>query len=382
MLVFSLFELQEPLSQNATISKIADQLVTIAVHAIKAPILLVGTRKDELKGVVGGAEGQAAALDVLSELLHSRLSQCPAYMEGSVADGNLCFFAVENSRGFTGDETIRRLAVAIDKATDSLPTMQQLVPAGWLKVFDELRSRLAATSSAQQWLPLAEVQSIGSQCGMPHRKGVPLEVEVHAMLTFFHSLCAVIWFDEPGLRDLVVLDPQWLIDGLSCIVRNFTLHPMPCDRSCERQYEAEWTALKHDAKLSMTLLPLLWGDTRFASHKDLLLRLAVRFGLAVPIRGKEELIVSPLLVFGVQKPPSVPVPADAVHFWLHFAHQPPQPNTYNSASSTPAPPKSLWTDEDLKHGFLPVGAFHQLCVAAVGWCFHTVVSGLLNDKPK
>jgi hypothetical protein len=73
-------------------------------------------------------------------------------------------------------------------------------------------------------LQLAEVHSIAKQCGLPHR-GLTLEREVQALLLFFHSLCAVLWFDQPGVRELVILDPQWLIDGISCIVRNFTLHP-------------------------------------------------------------------------------------------------------------------------------------------------------------
>jgi hypothetical protein len=158
-----------------------------------------------------------------------------------VPDGELCFFAVENSKGLDGDETIRRLAMAIDEATNELPAMQELLPGAWLQVYDELRRRVKASPPAQ-WLTLSEVQSSALQCGLPHR-GLKLQDEVRAMLLFFHSLCAVLWFDEPELRELVMIDPQWLIDGISYIVRNFTLHPMPCEKMCERRYETEWAAL-------------------------------------------------------------------------------------------------------------------------------------------
>jgi hypothetical protein len=144
------------------------------------------------------------------------------------------------------------------------------------------------------------------------------------MLLFFHSLCAVLWFEEPELRELVMIDPQWLIDGISCIVRNFTLHPMPCDKECNRKYETEWAVLTHEAKLSTKLLPLLWQEERFAQHTNLLLRLMVRFGLALAIRGKKELIVAPLLISNGSKPPIVHEPQGALHFLLHFAHYVPQ----------------------------------------------------------
>jgi hypothetical protein len=51
------------------------------------------------------------------------------------------------------------------------------------------------------------VHSIAKQCGLPHGR-LTLEHEVRVLLLLFHSLCAVLWFDEPGLRELVMLDPQ------------------------------------------------------------------------------------------------------------------------------------------------------------------------------
>jgi hypothetical protein len=443
VLVFSLVELHNTLTQMEAVAKLEAQLATLAVHAANAPILLVGTRKD----AVTAQQGQAA-LATLSTLLHSHLSQRSPSYKWTYPDGELCFFAVENSRGFAGDESIQRLAVAIDKATDSLPTMQKEVPAGWLKVYDELRRRLGSTgldgrwksdecqppkpltiagdqatfdngnvsslivadgkvklgrwvaaedmqqlcfkmkgkdnitwtkSSPEQWVQLDEVQSIAAQCGLPHR-GLELKYEVRAMLLLFHSLCSVLWFDEPGLRQLVILDPQWLIDGVTCVVRNFTLHPMPAiDKACERHHETEWAALRLDARLSLKLLPLLWADNRFAEHTDLLLRLMVRFGLAVPIRGKNELIIPPLLIFSASKPLPVMMPsgAGALQIHLHFAYHEPAPATGSGSDgvnqNAELPPEPLWKEEDMNRGFLPAGAFHQLCVAAVGWCFHTVV---------
>ena len=139
--------------------------------------------------------------------------------QGTAAGLGLCFFAVENSHGHR-DPAILRLAAAIDCATDTLPTMQKRVPAAWLKVFDRLRAltRVDATaaeaaddgsasspSPPRPTLPFTELLESARACGLPHRQ-FKLEHECRVMLRFFHSLGAVLWFDD--LRETVILDPQ------------------------------------------------------------------------------------------------------------------------------------------------------------------------------
>ena len=55
------------------------------------------------------------------------------------ADATHCAFAVENKRGYGGDETIRQLVRAIDTAAHKLPAVQRRMPQAWLRVHDELR---------------------------------------------------------------------------------------------------------------------------------------------------------------------------------------------------------------------------------------------------
>jgi hypothetical protein len=117
----------------------------------------------------------------------------------------------------------------------------------------------------------------------------------------------------------------------------------------------------------------MWANERFTEHKDLLLRLMTRFGLAVPIRGKAEFIIPPLLVFGGQNPPLIPVPTGALWFMMHFTQPNHTDENDNDNFTNHLPGKSLWQAKDLQNGFLPASAFHQLCVCALGWCFHTVI---------
>ena len=43
----------------------------------------------------------------------------------------------------------------------------------------------------------------------------------------------------------------------------------------------------------------------------------------------------------------------------------------SSSGAAVAAPKPIWKTEDLRRGFLPDGAFRQVCVAATGWCHNT-----------
>ncbi|KOO30789.1 hypothetical protein Ctob_015928, partial [Chrysochromulina tobinii] len=365
MLVFSLPDLQNPVLRDNSIAQLRVQLDSFAVHASKSPLLLVGTRKDEAMAAGGGGD---AALARLSEELRKALTD--ARLAKVRYHGDLCFFPIENSKGFAGDETIRELVGAIEGAAMELDSMKQRVPAGWLAVYDALALEMSATPTRQH-LSLAEVTAIASRFGLPHDPArVPLEREVQMMLSYFHSLGAVCWYDlpeVPEVRELVVLDPQWIIDAVSMIICNFDdpAHLKPCHALAARHVTKEWKALRNGGVLSRVLLEYLWREDRFEAHKAELLKLMEHFGLVVPIRRKEQqtYIVPALLALseGANQPTT---PTDAPLATLHFA----------LAGQAPPDTAPVWAPEDFlpdSGGFLPDGAFFELCGAAVGWSYHT-----------
>ena len=367
MLVFSLPDLQNPNLFKNSIAQLRVQLDSFAVHASESPLLLVGTRKDEAVAAGGGGDAALARLstDLCKALTSARLAKVRP-------NGDLCFFPIENSKGFAGDETIRELVGAIEEAAMELDSMKERVPAGWLAVYDALALEMSATPTRQQ-LSLAEVTAIASRFGLPHDPArVPLEREVQMMLSYFHSLGAVCWYDlpeVPEVRELVVLDPQWIIDAVSMIICNFDdpAHLKPCHALAARHVTKEWKALRNGGVLSRVLLEYLWKEDRFEAHKAELLKLMEHFGLVVPIRRKEQqtYIVPALLALseGANQPTT---PTDAPLATLHFA----------LAGQAPPDTAPVWAPEDFlpdSGGFLPDGAFFELCGAAVGWSYDTAI---------
>ena len=161
---------------EGTIETIVEHLQSIQVYATGAPVILVGTRKDQVTG------GVAALADLSEKLLDALQRRCGPAVAGLERDpdSGLCFFAIENSKGFKGDATIRHLVQAIERAARKLPSMKLTLPPAWLRVLDALKKR------KERCVQLEEVRSLAQRHGLPSAN-VPLDEELAVMLTFFHS---------------------------------------------------------------------------------------------------------------------------------------------------------------------------------------------------
>ena len=378
--VFSLARLADRRDRDECLGELAMHLNGVSACVgtdPKPPVLLVGTRKGGLS---------ADKLREISTLLETHLQPCPAFAGrvcpaansgGGAPNGGLCYFAIENTKGFEGDETIRTLAAAVQSTIGSLPALKSLVPSRWIHVSDELRQRAAAGKTPALALP--EVCAIASACGLPHAShGLTLEAEVERMLLYFHGLGAVVWFPEAELREMVVLEPQWLLDAMSCPIRDFDLHRLPQDDLCRREMQKEWTLLVAHSRLRLSLLSKLWASDRFAPHFEPLVRLMAKYALGVPLAvpasargsGKEELLVPPLLRFGRPNVPLSAVDATADE-WPELCRLLFVLETDDRADDL------VWYDEPpgegaaLREGYVPEAILNQLWAAALSWSNHT-----------
>jgi hypothetical protein len=175
VITFSLVDLESDAERQECVRTLRLQLNSFALYALSTPLLLVGTRKADVKG-------GAAKLKVLSAVLERELKYCPNFEQLQRNDGEgLVFYGVENSAGIGGDETIRSLVGAIEAAARGLPSMKTLIPPGWVAVYDELTKLHKA--SERPHLSLTELISIAEGCGLPHKpETMSLECEVSAML--------------------------------------------------------------------------------------------------------------------------------------------------------------------------------------------------------
>ena len=150
----------------------------------------------------------------------------------------------------------------------------------------------------------------------------------------------------------MVLDPQWVIDAVTCFIRDFKLEDHTkghrthaLDQKAIREEPEAWEMLtKGKATLQRKLLNILWSGEDFKEHKPVLLDLMIRFGLAVPVPKKsDEWLVPALLVDApLSEPPRnwPPICADAAALRVHFAFEGALPDS-----------KLLFSERELSAGF-------------------------------
>ena len=73
-------------------------------------------------------------------------------------------------------------------------------PVKWLLLAEKLEEE----RENRPQIPLTEVENLAKECGLKSKE------EVLTFLTFHHNLGDLIYLNECGLRDTVILSPQWL----------------------------------------------------------------------------------------------------------------------------------------------------------------------------
>ena len=317
-----------------------------------APILIVGTHKD----IVSDPKDHV----FISRHLVDRYLGKPFFASivwNRAGGQKLMFFPVDNSRS-DKDPTIQALRKSIEDAANSLDFTKAVLPLTWLRLLDVLQSLAKGGNKAQQSkdapiaaelralhdkdgsgvsrLGLEEVVLLAQECGIA--AGDRNQPEFREALSFCHQAGAVLHFNYASVEDVVFLKPQYLIDRISKVVRDFDLHDYVGDVAV-RNGDA-LRLLRSEGILSESLLAELWGDNR-EEERAVFLHLMLMFHLAVPytaLKRDDQYLVPALL------PERALPPSDkeaTAHLYLAFC--------------TPGEDPTLTFSRLATEGFLPAG---------------------------
>merc|ERR1719221_2252282 len=107
--------------------------------------------------------------------------------------------------------------------------------------------------------------------------GIHEEADLIACLRHLHNSGSVVFFDEDGLRDHIVLNPQWLADAMA--------HVLNCPRIVQGSVAAT-RRLRERGELEDDLLRRhLWKAHKFRQNHEVLLQMLYRFDLLIPTDG-------------------------------------------------------------------------------------------------
>ena len=162
-------------------------------------VILVGTHADKLPKANRDQVADMCFREIRSLLADSPLKQVLSDKE----------FLIDNTK--TTDPSFTQLQTEIFNLAQLQPDWGIETPARWLPLEREIQN---AKNSGLKVLSLARIREVNSRLDIH----IHDETELHMFLKFLNDTGDVIYINEPGLRDTVVLDPVWLIDALKALI--------------------------------------------------------------------------------------------------------------------------------------------------------------------
>ncbi|XP_061180809.1 uncharacterized protein LOC133189455 [Saccostrea echinata] len=193
-------------------------LSSIACHAPDAPVLIIGTQADQIPK---------------PEIEEKVIKNSYPQIQG--------FHYVSSIQG-TG---IKELEEQLIEITLQQPYLEEKIPQVWLNL-EEKMLKMRKDSSILSW---SQVEQIARDEGIYH------EQDLKEAISFLDNLGTVQYFDTDFLRDKVVVDPQWIVKVMACVVSVRASAIQKNDGRFEHsQLDAVWE--KYDADLRPWLLSL------------------------------------------------------------------------------------------------------------------------------
>ncbi|XP_078598131.1 uncharacterized protein LOC144874135 isoform X2 [Branchiostoma floridae x Branchiostoma japonicum] len=199
------------------------------------PVIVVGTRKDQLKQDV-----VEAFLDTVKE--HFKGKAISKHVEDR-------YFAVDNTKRDPEDPELSDLRDFILKVAQQQNHMGRTIPISWL----ELKSKLMEMEKqGSKYCSLQDVMDATDSSRVP--EGFTPERNAVIILRFFHLCGDILFFDTQALRNFVVLDPQWFVDVQKTIIT------IPQFR--DREVKDKWEQLEATGVLEDSLIEHVWSSTK------------------------------------------------------------------------------------------------------------------------
>lgn len=221
------------LSSDQYVEYLRFWLHSVRMYADRAPLLLVGTFLDALD-----AKKDLPAVQLRLQPLMD-IKSCVTNKEAG-----LNFFPVDNKhrRG------LPELRKHIDTAVKGQDHVRQPVSIQWMKFLDELMKL-----KKQSWVRFKTVRRLAEGCR------IRSSGEIKRMLMFFHQLGVLLYFTATELlRDIVILDPQWMIDAISKAIRQPRTHQVDRELVEKVGLTDDLETLHRDGLASRDLLEFLW----------------------------------------------------------------------------------------------------------------------------
>eukprot|EP00937_MAST-01D_sp_MAST-1D-sp2_P006541 g6541.t1 len=306
LVVFNMAELHDEGTRRGCLDTLDKWISMVWLNAPGAPVLLVGTHKDQVAARLTAGD-ERKALERLSALISQRFDRhrmwpfMKRYDAGAGAGAggggdmraSLAFFPVDNTQSDGAgscDPAVAALRGAVQGVLEDPESIfaRRVVPNAWMELLELVQ--IEAEDRGLKRVTRQQVLEWAPSCGLGRgaaAHGFSLGEEVDGFLRLMHAYGLVVWYGgaAPQLREVVVLDPQWLVDAISVVIRDFTLHGLSLDRAAQIAFPGEWNEYRESGYLTPALLSKLWAGWSGFDPRELgfLSSLMQHFSLTVPM---------------------------------------------------------------------------------------------------
>ena len=290
IVVFNMLDMLDNSMKERSLTELCLWINTIVFHTYNvetrktAPVFLVGTHKDKVS--------DQSRHQYISDVIEEKFKYSMVW--ASIVEYNgLCFFPVNNHQGrphnyiaqwfgrlfYTAnelDDGLGNLRSEIERVIKDSECMKEPKPLAWFRAIDEL------TASTKSFLTLKEASKIATAHGIK-------ECDVPVFLSFLNKMGEVLWLDEEGLRDVVILDVMtFFIEPASLIVcshiSNFsdsTNHLKKIQLACSREFPLQWTEMNSGGMVDRGLVDILLGKLVLVDNIPVVISMMLKYGLIV-----------------------------------------------------------------------------------------------------
>ena len=156
-------------------------------------------------------------------------------------------FVVDNTKAGSDNECpeVVRLRKEVLAVAENLPLMKKAIPLKWLKYENVLH---LLSKEHYKWMPIKKAKQIAAdECGIHD------DEQFQTLLNFLHEQRILIHFHGTAeLEDMVILDPQWLIDVFKKVIT------IKRYEHTEEDVEELWLKLEETGILDERLLDHVW----------------------------------------------------------------------------------------------------------------------------
>jgi GTPase SAR1 family protein len=309
-----------------------------------APIFLVGTHKDEISDVAEHIR--------ISELLAAAFSYSavwPSIIENE--ESGLVYFPVDCTMG-VADSTVVRLMSLIEQSIRASDYLSIKRPLPWYEALDAYQQ---VTSHA---LTFTEAKDMAVQCGVnPDR--------VTELLSFLRDMGMLMWYNEPGLNETIILDPiAYFVKPVTRVICHADVRKSDVHRLCRKVRCKEYDVLYNTGVATPAILNdmLSYGGC----DANALILLMLKYGLAMCwyADDKNESCQVPKYFIPPLFPtaPSTPVGKEWINnLWMRTMY-------VGLSLDESLGEAAVWEHGLCSMGFLPKGLFDRFLCAALEWC--------------